>query len=698
MLQSAPFTIGEFKVEPLEYAIYLPDGEKHSLQPKFIEVLCYLASHYPRVVPRQELIEHVWQGNGYVGEKALTNAIWHLRQALKQQDGSESIQTIRKSGYQLLVQPEFEAEPAVVPAAADMTGKPRIPVWGWSGLGIILLIVGLFWWWPQEQIAAIQPDIITKQPGMELFPAPSPDGLFTAFKWRRSDGSMDLYLQDARQPNLPARQLTFDEANEGRPVWDMTGKFLFFRRKNDDLETCQVIRLEVESLQEKVVGKCPLGGDLHYLDISPDNSVLAYWGLEGVADTPAVYIKNLNDESQSAPTCLNECNMRDRDLAFSPDGSQLAISRRISRFAENIYLRNLATGEERQLTEGESDIVGISWHPDGKHLVYGVQRADARSGFLLNIHSGESTPMNIEGFSYPSFAKQVPWLYFQTRSEFYQIAYLPVAEELPSSPFPLLQSDYNHKYPDYSAATDRIAYLSNESGHYEIWVADAEGNQRQQLTHLKRSVLYPRWSHDGRRIAFLAANANGKGDSLMIVDVDTKRLIQVPSPFPTHQRPTWTADDQALVASVYDEEQRQLYLFPLDNRPVSQLTEDGGVFGIMLADGTLIYSRSEPGLYSMAAGSKQPKLLIAPDHFGTRYTWTLADSGNIYFADPGARHTDIKRFDAENGTVAAIMRLPLSAVVAYSSLSLDSKRQRLLFNNTIKAQSDIKRIKDLPLN
>ena len=77
------FTIGNCQIIPIEYAIKFDEHEKQSLQPKFIEVLCYLAEHYPRVIPREELIENVWAGNIYVGEKALTNAIWHLRQNLK---------------------------------------------------------------------------------------------------------------------------------------------------------------------------------------------------------------------------------------------------------------------------------------------------------------------------------------------------------------------------------------------------------------------------------------------------------------------------------------------------------------------------------------------------------------------------------------------------------------------------------------
>ena len=76
---------------------------KLTLQPKFIEVLAFLAQQYPNLVTREQIIEEIWDGNFYVGEKALTNAIWHLRKSLKSFDANiEFIETIRKTGYKLL--------------------------------------------------------------------------------------------------------------------------------------------------------------------------------------------------------------------------------------------------------------------------------------------------------------------------------------------------------------------------------------------------------------------------------------------------------------------------------------------------------------------------------------------------------------------------------------------------------------------
>ena len=105
---SRSFKLGHCQVTPDDFSIQFEGQEKQSLQPKFIEVLNYLAKHHPRVIPREELIENIWGPDSFVGEKSLTNAIWHLRKSLTSATSeTEIIETIRKAGYRLLVTPQW---------------------------------------------------------------------------------------------------------------------------------------------------------------------------------------------------------------------------------------------------------------------------------------------------------------------------------------------------------------------------------------------------------------------------------------------------------------------------------------------------------------------------------------------------------------------------------------------------------------
>lgn len=107
------FYLGSCRIDASDNSLQFPASadcvqERITLQPKFVEVLAYLAHHYPRVVTRDALITDIWEGNTYVGEKALTNAVWHLRQQLGPLGAGEVIETVRKTGYRLCIEPRFE--------------------------------------------------------------------------------------------------------------------------------------------------------------------------------------------------------------------------------------------------------------------------------------------------------------------------------------------------------------------------------------------------------------------------------------------------------------------------------------------------------------------------------------------------------------------------------------------------------------
>ena len=190
MKYEQPFSIGNCHVQPLEYSIQIGDKDKQSLQPKFVEVLCYLAEQYPRVIPRNELIEEVWAGNSYVGEKALTNAIWHLRQSLKN-DNNDVIETIRKVGYRLLVEPIWLDKVVQKPHITNSENKAPLDQfkqllnvkYATVLLVITFLIIGFKLQNSDNGHNHSAPQItqITKSPGTELFAAPSPDGRYLVY-------------------------------------------------------------------------------------------------------------------------------------------------------------------------------------------------------------------------------------------------------------------------------------------------------------------------------------------------------------------------------------------------------------------------------------------------------------------------------------------------------------------------------------
>jgi DNA-binding winged helix-turn-helix (wHTH) protein/predicted ATPase len=75
-------------------------GEVVPLEPQVFDVLCHLVEHRDRVVPKTELLDHVW-GTRYVTESALTTRIKEVRRALGDDGRSQRlIRTATGRGYQ----------------------------------------------------------------------------------------------------------------------------------------------------------------------------------------------------------------------------------------------------------------------------------------------------------------------------------------------------------------------------------------------------------------------------------------------------------------------------------------------------------------------------------------------------------------------------------------------------------------------
>ncbi|HEV2617071.1 MAG TPA: hypothetical protein VGU63_10725 [Candidatus Acidoferrales bacterium] len=79
-------------------------------------------------------------------------------------------------------------------------------------------------------------------------------------------------------------------------------------------------------------------------------------------------------------------------------------------------------------------------------------------------------------------------------------------------------------------AQTKIAFVSNRSGHKEIWEMDYDGANQHQLTHLGSTALTPRWSPDDSRIAFTCFESYRRVVSAQICIYSTlsNRLMSFP--------------------------------------------------------------------------------------------------------------------------------------------------------------------------
>lgn len=698
------FYLGKILVDQASLTLSYEMSEPVNMQLKPIEVLTYLAEHYPRLVSRQELIDAVWAGNNYVGEKALTNAIWQLRHQLQQFDGADVIVTVRKKGYRLDLAPNFLVNTPNSPSMSEklmaeslssleLAGVHKAVRYPWvftALLALLLIVIATLLLVSKPPISVVEPtwqlESITRGDGRAMHPALSADGRFLAFSWQKIDHAANLYLYDLNRPG-DVKQLTFGEHRDGAMVWSPDNRYLYYSSRAPIDGICAINRLDLVTLNSELLASCSRHSRV-YLDVSPEGRYLLFSGSHD-DDGNSLYKLDLHNPEAvvEVVACQQNCNARVRDLAFSPDGRQLLLTRRFHRLSEELFLRDLATGDERQLTFGEEDIIGISWHPSGDKVLYAALHHGQRQGYLLNLKTGESTNLGLTDFGGHSRVAANGEVFFHSMNSAPQLAYLPVNSQLASALFPLTVSDYRFDSPHYTSAHSALVYISNESGYSEVWMADGSMHNRRQLTFLQSRVKYPRWSNDGQQVVFVARFPGEDHDTLTLLDVATGKLTSLNTGLSWHVRPTWWYDDSAVIFS----SNRNLYRFDLKEHTMQQLTFQGGVLAQMLSAERILFTKGRNlGLWQLTADGQEQQLLTGQD-FTSSYAWT-ADRNGLYFLQQRQEQLVLRYLDWDSGSLNDRIQLSSEQINEHNTFSYASNAQRLYLEIEQQPRVDIMRL------
>lgn len=157
--------------------------------------------------------------------------------------------------------------------------------------------------------------------------------------------------------------------------------------------------------------------------------------------------------------------------AFSSDGTRLVFSREVRGF-EQLFVRDLESGEETQLTSAEADHIQPAWSPAEGVVLYVRATGDA----------GKLEPADFFG---PYSGGDIWRMEIATGRQ-----------------RRILEDAYN---PAFSPDGSRIAFDASWVGSRRIWIADALGrNPEQATTDVSESVAHvaPSWSPGGEAIAF----------------------------------------------------------------------------------------------------------------------------------------------------------------------------------------------------
>ncbi|MFH1176409.1 MAG: hypothetical protein V1750_03295 [Acidobacteriota bacterium] len=171
----------------------------------------------------------------------------------------------------------------------------------------------------------------------------------------------------------------------------------------------------------------------------------------------------------------------------------------------------------------------------------------------------------------------------------------------------------------------RIAFVSNRSGHKELWVMRWDGSEAQQLTTHRSIALGPTWSVDGQWLAFTSFL---NGDPELFILRPTQGYLKPLSSLPgVNSSPSFSVDGAAVVFAAGADGNTDIWTVPTAGGAPERLTVSRAIEtqpawsprGRQIAF-TSTASRT-PQLYLMDAEGSNVRRLTFEDRFADEAAW-----------------------------------------------------------------------------
>jgi len=566
----------------------------------------------------------------------------------------------------------------------------------WVSLALVFLIVaGLIVWLTRpskiaESTLTVVP--LTSYPGEERQATLSPDGNQVAFSWNgEKQDNFDIYVKLIGSTNQ-LRLTTAPEADTC-PAWSPDGRTIAFIRESPGEKTAVYLVSPLGPPERKVdlISRTE-GSPIAW---TPDGKSLVVTDRNSDSEPLGLYLLSVGSGERRRLTAGQEKGFVDSQPAFSPDGRTLAFVREIAVGARDVYQLSLSEdlkpiGEPKRVTFENLPTLGCVWTEDGKEIVFS-------SGLYLSPNlfriaaAGVGKPKRLtgvgEGGSEPAISHRMRRLVYTREvldANVWRVE-IPDPHGKISPPRKLVSSTRVEGDAQFSPDGKKIAFSSNQTGSFEIWICDSDGSNAVQLTSEGIFRDGPRWSPDGESIAF-----ESYLDEQWDVEVigasggKAKRFTNSPA---NDGWPTWSRDGKWVYFHSDRSGDVQIWKMPRGGGEAVRVTQKGGVLAIESTNGQWLYYPKDGttgALWKMpTSGGKESQVLESV----YKAAFAIVEKG-IYFVpgpDSSGRYS-IQFLDFATKKVRFIttIEMPISE---YLSVSPDGRW--ILYSQFDQAGSDL---------
>src|SRR5580658_1599952 len=301
-------------------------------------------------------------------------------------------------------------------------------------------------------------------------------------------------------------------------------------------------------------------------------------------------IDSLKDSRNSDVWMISWDGTQDIQLTNSPDGESHArwspdgryisfLSSRQEGKGGQIWLMDRRGGEGKRLTEIKGGVDDYAWSPDSKQILLTLTDPDPEDSSKIKT----TKPYVIDRYQYKQDVQGYRYKKVHTHLYLFNIA----GKKLDT----LTRGSFDEGSAVWSPDGSAVAFVSNrtedpdKNENSDIYVIDSKpGSAMRQLTDWKGSDNNPRWSPDGKTIAYTRSVSEE-----VYHMYDEPVLCMIPAaggtPTPVSRavdrpvfNPRWTKDGKSIAVLVEDDRLQYIGIFAVGNGSLTRMTPGDRVF------------------------------------------------------------------------------------------------------------------------
>jgi Tol biopolymer transport system component/DNA-binding winged helix-turn-helix (wHTH) protein len=637
------------------------DGRRIRSQAQPFQLLAMLIDNAGEVVTRDELCRRLWRTDTFVDfDHSVAAAVNKIREALS--DSVESprfVQTVPKRGYRFVgkIKPEAPVVTAIAkpPQGVELTAVPSSKVWSakkWKfglagGVAATLVAAAVLFVWLARKSADPRSDVhansgamtmvpFTSYPGQETAPSFSPDGSRIAFS--RDDGKSnrsgkpgyDSYVKAIGSETL--LRLTHHPSDWISSAWSPDGTQIAFHRLASDDNGIYVVPARGGPERKLIATHTPydVAAPINW---SPDGKWIAYADTENGRIGDRAFLLNSetleSHEFPHDPACRHE-----GFLTFSHTGHELTIRCVHNTTAFEYLITDLQGKSRRSLTSRHEFPHGLAWSADDKSLILAGYGADGDGLYEIRVGDGEVHKLPGAAGQWPTISDDGQKLAISVPDNHLSI-WRKDLQHLEAASVQMYSSTRPQNAGEYSPDGKHVAFNSERSGEWSVWMADGEGSNLVQISR-EAPAAYPRWSPDSQEIVFQMFDEASGLWGVYTADISERVPHRVKTNIHELEFPYWSHDGKWIYFVGSEGNGHQLYRCPASGGDATLLA---GSMDLTLAidsvDGKLLYfpwTWGDPNMMMLAPirPGATPQEVPQMPGISEQSQWTVVAEG-IYF-------------------------------------------------------------------